>query len=183
MATPNSPLPVLPDLSRVVDGLQQVTKAINNLAVTTAAAAGIPAATQSQPANPTAPASTAAFAMQGLAGSITPGKTGSVLVVMSGNIISSVVTAGVGIKLQLSHGIGAAPANAAALTGTQIGAVIEYTNPATVIAADVFIPFTVSAVLTGLSLGIAHWLDLAAEAVTTANDVGLANVSISAIEN
>ena len=183
MATPNSPLPVLPDLSRVVDGLQQVTKAINNLAVTTAAAAGIPAATQSQPANPTAPASTAAFKMQGLAGAITPGKTGSVLIVISGDIISSVTTAGVGIKYQLSYGTGAAPANAGALAGTQVGTIREYTNPATVVAADVFIPFTISAVVTGLSLGTPYWVDLAAEAVTTANDVGFANISVSAIEN
>ena len=183
MPPPNSPLPVLPDFSRIIDGLQQVVKAINNLSTTVASAAGIPAATQSQPANPTAPASTAAYKMQGLAGTITPGKTGSVLVIVSGHFVSSTVTAGDGIKVQLSYGTGSAPANGAALAGTQVGAIREYTNPAVVTAADVLVPFSVNAVVTGLSLGTPYWIDLAAESIATVSSVGVANVSVSAIEN
>ena len=33
MAAPNSPLPVLPDNSRLVDGLQAITRSINNLSI------------------------------------------------------------------------------------------------------------------------------------------------------
>jgi len=141
-----------------------------------------PATTQSQPASPTAPASTAAYKMQGLAGAITPATSGKVLLMISGNFISSTVTAGDGIKIQLSYGTGTAPANAANLTGTQVAAPLEYTNPTTVIAADVFMPFSTQAVVTGLTLGTAYWIDLAAESVVTISSVGLANISLSAIE-
>lgn len=183
MPPPNSPLPILPDFSRIVDGIQQAVKAINNLSLVVASTAGIPAATQSQPANPTAPASTSAYKMQGLAGTITPGKTGSALIIVSGHFISSTTTAGDGIKVQLSYGTGSAPANAGTLAGTQIGAIREYANPTTVTAADVLVPFSVSAVLTGLNRGTAYWIDLAAESIATASSIGLANVSVSAIEN
>lgn len=137
---------------------------------------------QAQPADPTAPDSTAAYKMQGLAGAITPNKTGKVLVIMSGYIIGSTVTAGDGILYQLSHGTGAAPANLAAITGTQDGAIQKYTNGNTVVAADIAIPFSIQVVLTGLTLGTAYWLDLAAKAVATASSCGLKNVSISAVE-
>ena len=141
-----------------------------------------PATAQSQPANPTAPASTAAYAMQGLAGAITPTKSGKVLLIISGYFTSSVTTAGDGILAQLSYGTGAAPANAAAVTGTQVGAVLEYMNPATVVAADVASPFSIQAVVTGLTLGTPYWLDLAAKAVANASHVGIANPSVTAVE-
>ncbi len=137
---------------------------------------------QSQPGNPTAPASTSAFKMQGLAGAITPTRTGTILMIVSGNFISSAVTAGDGIKVQLSWGTSTAPSNAGALAGTQCGPILEYTNPSTVTAADVFVPFTLNCVVTGRVLNTALWIDVAAESVAVISIVGLANVSISAIE-
>lgn len=142
----------------------------------------IAANSQAQPANPTAPASTSVFAMQGLAGAITPAKSGNILLIISGDFISNSVTAGDGIKTKLSYGTGTAPVNAAALTGTQVGNTLEYTNDTTVTAADVFVPFSQQAVITGLTLGTAYWLDIAAEAVANISHVGLANVSVTAIE-
>jgi hypothetical protein len=141
------------------------------------------ATSQSQPSAPTAPASTSAYAMQGLAGTVTPKLSGNVLLMVSGIVISPAGTAaGNGIKYQLSYGTGTAPANAAALAGTQVGAVQEYTNPATVTAADVMVPFSTHAVVTGLTVGTAYWIDLAAESVATASDMGLSGVSVTAVE-
>ena len=145
----------------------------------------VPAAAHAQKvvATPTAPASTSAYAMQGLAGSITPARTGTVLITISGTIIAPTgTTAGLGINYQIAHGTGAAPSNADAATGTAVGAVQTYTHSATVTAADVHIPFSVQAVVTGLTVGVAAWIDLQAESVTTASDIGLAAVSVSAIE-
>lgn len=140
------------------------------------------AATESQPANPTAPASTSVFKMQGLAGAITPVRSGKIQVTIRGNLIGSTTTAGDGIIIQGSYGIGAAPANAGNLAGTQQGAVQEYTNPATVTAADVNIPFSLTFLITGATLNTALWLDLAAKSVATASAIGLANVDITAVE-
>lgn len=137
---------------------------------------------QAQPSNPTAPASTSAYAMQGLAGAITPKKSGIILLIISGTIIGSSVTAGDGILTQLSYGTGAAPTNSASLTGTQVGAVMDYTNPATVTAADIHVPFSMQAVVTGLTLDTAYWLDLAAKSVANASNVGLSNLSVTAVE-
>lgn len=139
-------------------------------------------ATQASPSNPTAPASTAAYKMQGLAGTITPRTTGKVLILITGTIQSTVTTAGDGIKLQASYGTGTAPANAGTLAGTQVGQIVTYTNPATVVAADVNVPFTVAAVVTGLTRGTAYWVDLAAESVATISTVKLTGVSVSVVE-
>ena len=137
---------------------------------------------QSQPGNPTAPASTSAYKMQGLAGAITPVRSGTVLLIVSGYITASTTTAGDGILFQLSYGTGTAPVNTGTLAGTQVGQIMEYTNPATVTAADIHVPFSVQAVVTGLTLATAIWIDLAAKSVATTSAVGLAGISVSAAE-
>jgi hypothetical protein len=148
----------------------------------TSGAGGAGATEQKQVAAPTAPASTSVYAMQGLAGTITPNRSGTVLLTISGTATGSTVTAGDGLEWQLSYGTGAAPANAGAVTGTQVGAVQENTNPAAVTAADVHTPFSITAVITGLTLGTAYWLDLAAKSIATASSGALANVSVTAVE-
>lgn len=148
----------------------------------TSGAGGDGATDQKQVAAPVAPASTSAYFMQGLAGSITPNRSGNILLTISGTITSSTVTAGDGIEHQLSYGTGAAPANAAALAGTQVGSPQSYKNPAIVTAADVAVPFSVQAVITGLTLGTAYWLDLAAKSLGTVSSGALSNVSVSAVE-
>jgi len=132
---------------------------------------------------PTAPASTSAYAMQGLAGGVTPSNSGRVLLLVSGTIVSPVgTTAGLGIDLQLSYGTGSAPANAAAITGTQVGAVMAYTNAGTVTAVDVNVPFSIHAVVSSLTVATSYWFDLAAKSLGTASDMGIANISLSAVE-
>lgn len=148
--------------------------------------ADLPAAAtaQSQPSNPTAPASTSTFAMQGLAGSITPTRSGTVLVTISGTVVAPTgTTVNNGISYQISYGTGTAPVNAAALTGTQVGTVQTSTQAALVVAAaDINVPFSTTAIVTGLTLGTPYWIDLAAKSVTTASQMGVANVSVSAVE-
>lgn len=133
-------------------------------------------------AAPTAAASTSAYTMQGLAGAITPRTTGNLLIIINGTITGASTTAGDGVLLQASYGTGSAPANAAALAGTQVGSIVGYMNPTTVTAADVNVPFTVTAVVTGLKRGTAYWVDLAAKAVATASKSPLTNVSVSVVE-
>lgn len=140
------------------------------------------AGTQSQPSAPTPPNSTTTYKMQGLAGAITPVVTGNVLFIITGSFHSTTVTAGDGILIQASYGTGTAPSTNGTLAGTQLGAIIEYANANTVVVADSYTPFTVTAVLTGAVVSTALWLDLAAKSVATASAVELVNVSVSAIE-
>lgn len=137
---------------------------------------------QSQPSTPTAPNSTSVFTMMGLAGAITPKKSGTLMLTISGNLTGTTTTAGDGIAYQLSYGTGTAPTTNAALAGTQVGSAPQYTNPTTVTAVDIQVPFSITAVITGLTLGTAYWLDLAAKALNTASHVNFANLSISVIE-
>ena len=135
-------------------------------------------------ASPTAPASTSAFAMQGLAGTITPSTSGTVLITISGTVVAPTgTTVDNGITYQLSYGTGLAPANADALTGTQVGLAQTYTSAiAPTAAADVNAPFSTSYLVTGLSVGASYWVDLAAKSVTTASQMGLANVQLVVTE-
>ncbi len=137
---------------------------------------------QTNVAAPTAPASTSVYKMQGLAGSITPAASGNILIMISGTITSSTVTANDGIKYQLSYGTSTAPSNGGNLAGTQVGTIQTYTNPVTIVAADVHVPFSTQAVVTGLVVGTAYWLDLAAESNGTNSSVALTAVNVTAIE-
>lgn len=164
-------------------------------AVTAIAAAGtvtcsaVKAATNSTVSAPAAASSTSAFLTQGLAGALTPAVTGNVLLTISGTINTTATAAGTGVKYQIYWGTGTAPgsnhavtSNCGATTCTAVGTVQEYLNPTTVTAADVQVPFSISVVVTGLTVGTAIWIDLAAEAVTTASDTSFVNVNIAANE-
>jgi len=130
-------------------------------------------------AAPVAPASTSVYKMQGLAATFTPMASGTARITVSGTITSSTVTAGDGINLQISYGTGSAPANAATLAGTQVGPIVTYKNPTTVTAADVAVPFSVTAIATGLVAGTAYWVDLAAESVATASSCAITAVTVA----
>lgn len=138
---------------------------------------------QTNVASPTAPASTAAFKMQGLAATFIAGINGVEELTVSGTVTSATVTSGDGIKYQISYGTGAAPSNAGALAGTQVGTIQSYKNPTTVTAANVAVPFSTTATVTGLTPGTTYWVDLAAESIATNSSGGLSAVSVSAIGN
>lgn len=134
-----------------------------------------PASSQATPANPTGTSSTTGV-MMGLAGSITPSRSGKVLIQVSGDIFNATAIADGG-KAQIRWGTGSAPTNGAALTGTTAGGLVQYIAATTAEKA----PFSLNAVVTGLTLGTAVWIDLGLAAITggtaTVNDI-----SISAIE-
>jgi hypothetical protein len=133
------------------------------------------ATSQATPSNPTGTTSTTGV-MTGLAGSITPTVTGRVLVTISGDVFNATAIAD-GAKVQLRTGTGTAPTNGAALAGTACGGNLNYVASTT--AGKV--PFSVTCVVTGLTLGTAVWLDLGLAAIT-GGTATIENVGISAHE-
>ena len=130
------------------------------------------ATTSSTPANPTGTTSTTGV-MMGLAGSITT-RTGRVLVIISGTMKSD--TANDGAQVQIRYGTGTAPTNGAALTGTAVGSLQRLV--ASAVTSEEF-PFSVSAVVTGLTGGTAYWLDVGLAAIT-GGTAAITSVSVAA---
>lgn len=133
------------------------------------------ATTQTTVASPSNTTSTAAFVMVGLAGTFTPSGSGAVLIAICGQMGNT--TTGDGTQVQISYGTGGAPANGAALTGTQVGPQPQFTALTGVLNNN----FCVIAIVTGLTPGTAYWIDLAAKTLTGGAST-LANVGISVHE-
>jgi hypothetical protein len=134
---------------------------------------------QSTPGDPTGTTNTTGL-MMGLAGSFTPLTSGRMLLTITGNLSSSGTSIGNGGKTQARYGTGSAPANAAALTGTSVGSLVTSVNEST--TANTKQPFSVTAVVTGLTVGTAYWLDLSLAQVGAGGTAAVTNLSISAIE-
>lgn len=149
----------------------------------------LPSVFANVPSNPAATTS-ATYQMQGLgvaganAWSVTPQSTGRLLVIVEGDM-TGINTATV--TTQLSFGTGAAPANAAAVTGTQVGSQPTLT-PITGILTT---PFTLTWVITGLAVpsvsssgvtaaGTPVWLDIALK--STSGAASVSNLSIVVVE-
>lgn len=144
---------------------------------------------QNYPANPTAPASTSAYKMQGLAGVIVPNVSGIVVAEFSGTV--NWVTSGavgVGISLQGYYGLVggvALPVNTGNIPGNaqKWGPLTNVSNGVVLTTiGDNLIPVTLSAVVGGLIVGQEYWFDLAAESLTTASDSFLTNVGVTLFE-
>lgn len=118
--------------------------------------------TEATPADPAATTSTTGV-MMGLAGSITPTGSGNVLIVITGDSDNDTVNDGA--RIGIRYGTGAAPANGAALTGTAVGS-RPISNNANLALDIARFPFAVAAVVTGLSVGTAYWVDASVAAVT-----------------
>jgi hypothetical protein len=92
----------------------------------------------------------------GLAASITPTTTGRVLVTCSGYVTSS----GVGQYTAVNgfrYGTGTAPAHGAAPTGTAPGSSGAVGHSAAALYA---VPFSITGIITGLTVGTAYWVDV-----------------------
>lgn len=152
--------------NRLLGAIQQaiVDLAVRNLAHT-----------QASPADPAGTGS-AAGVMMGLAASVTPVFNGVVLVIISGTIFNG-SGVGDGANVQIRYGTGAAPANGAAATGTAAGGLVKYV--ASTVAGKV--PFSLNAILTGLTVATAYWVDVTL-AATTAGTANITDVSISISE-
>ena len=111
-------------------------------------------------AAPAGTTSATAVMMAAGAATITPTKTGRVLMVASGQMANSTLNDGATVDLR--SGTGTAPVNGAAVTGTLRG--IAQTATSTVAAQRS--GFCLSAVVSGLTLGTAVWVDVSLLAVT-----------------
>jgi len=131
---------------------------------------GASAATQSSPSNP-ATVSSGTAVMEGLAGAITPTGTGKVLLIVSGNLSND--TGAQSCFANLRYGTGTAPTHGAASTGTGLTPSITTSNV-------VSFPFTLNAVVTGLTLSTAIWFDVAVAA--SGGNCALGNIMMSAME-
>lgn len=112
-------------------------------------------------ATPTGTTSATAV-MGGLGGTfaITPGVTGRVKIEISGQMANSTINDGV--TLDLRYGTGTAPANGDAVTGTLAG----ISQTATSLVAAQRSGFCLQAIVTGLTVGTAYWMDFSQLAVT-----------------
>ncbi len=132
---------------------------------------------QSTPADPTGTTNTSGL-MMGLAGSITPVRSGKILINIDAELgVATANTAGQINQVRIRYGTGSAPANAAALTGTTVGRIAKLTNASTVSRAGV----AVTAVVTGLTVNTAYWIDVSL-ASGNAGVTSLYNVGISVVE-
>jgi len=149
-----------------------------------------PQTADTSPANPTAPASTSAYKMQGLGALITPSTpSGSVLAIISGTLTDSATTVGEGINLQLYYGPivsgTAPPANAAAIPASAValGPPMTWASGVTLTtAADLFQPFCLHGMAKGLSPNQQYWFDVAAESVIGASIVAITNAHVTLAE-
>jgi hypothetical protein len=94
--------------------------------------------------------------MMGLAGSITPATTGKIIIIINGTMQND--TQGDGCGVSIYTGTGSAPSNGAATTGTSRGAstVANQAQPGNTFFQ---FPFSIAAVVTGLSAGTTYWID------------------------
>jgi hypothetical protein len=133
------------------------------------------AATTSNPGDPSGTTNTTGK-MMGLAGSISPVKTGRVLVSFTGDIFNPTAIAD-GAKTQVRFGTGSAPANGDANTGTTVGNIVKYVTSTT----DERVPFCNTVLITGLTLGTTYWVDLSLAAIT-AGTATIENLTYTAVE-
>lgn len=104
---------------------------------------------------------TAVMAGLGAAGFvITPGVTGRIRIVISGQMSNSTINDGVTVDLR--YGTGTPPANGDAVTGTLAG----ISQTATSLVAAQRSGFCLQAIVTGLTVGTAYWIDFSELAVT-----------------
>lgn len=132
---------------------------------------------QATPADPTGTTSLTGV-MMGLAGVLTPISSSRIAILISGNLTNSGATAGQGSKTQIRFGTGTAPASADALTGTVVGSLVSSILERNV--ADLQ-AFSCHGIVTGLTAGVAYWIDLGLAAITSGTGQAK-NISITAFE-
>ncbi len=106
--------------------------------------------------------------------SMTPGSTGRVLIMWTGDITSN-ATAQTD-TLQMVYGTGAAPANNTAVTGTAFGGELAWVS----LTGQLTVPFSLVGLATGLTVGTPYYFDIAAKG--SAGTVALTNMNFCAVE-
>lgn len=136
------------------------------------------AISQSTPADPSTTTS-ATGVMMGLAASITPVVTGRLMIAISGTIDNN--TLGDGAQVQIRYGTGTAPTNGASLTGTTAGGLVKQINASLALLVPGAGPFALNAIVTGLTLSTAVWIDVSLARIT-GGTARVRDISISAVE-
>jgi hypothetical protein len=153
------------ELEQVVAALQAIVKATSD-----------PSPSQQRsPADPAGTTSTTGV-MLGLNGSITPTRTGRVLMALSGTLANATAI-GDGAALQLRYGLGSPPANGAALAGTAVGGLAQYVASTTAQT----VPVSLQALVSDLRLNTATWVD-ASLAALTGGTATVTGVSLTLLE-
>jgi hypothetical protein len=108
----------------------------------------------------------------------TPGATGKVLVTVAG--VFTTATGSVNMTIAGRYGTGTAPANGAADTGTAFGssAAPSFHPPGTAVNGA----FTVTGLITGLTVGTAYWLDLSVKTSNASDAASVSNLSVTVVE-
>lgn len=115
--------------------------------------------------------------MAGFAGSITPIKSGKILIRVIGDITQNTSSRGASVKV--NYGTGSAPADGDADTGTQVGPDI---NIAQTGATAFTVPYSAGGIVTGLTIGTTYWIDCAHRITLGGGISTLANSQIEIIE-
>jgi hypothetical protein len=133
-----------------------------------------------QPGDPTATASTVGV-MMGIASTITPVVTGKILIIISGDIDNDTGDTN-GAQVQIRTGTGTAPVNGAALTGTTRGGLVKMTVNTSGGGTSVpRVPFSLNAIVSGLTLNTALWVDISLAAIVGGN-ASVRDISVSIVE-
>jgi hypothetical protein len=137
------------------------------------------ASTQKNPTDPTVTSSTVGV-MMGLSASITPVLSGKIMIIISGDMDND--TGDDGAQVQMITGTGTPPINGAALTGTTQGGLVKMSVVVSGGATAVTrVPFSLNAIVTGLTLNTAVWIDISLAAIGAGN-ARVRDVSISVVE-
>jgi hypothetical protein len=137
------------------------------------------ASSQKTPVDPATTSSTVGV-MMGLSASITPVLTGKIMIIISGDIDND--TGDDGAQVQMRTGTGTPPINGAALTGTTQGGLVKMSVVVSGGATNVTrVPFSLNAIVTGLTLNTAVWIDLDLAAIGGGN-ARVRDISISVVE-
>ncbi|MGO7532793.1 SPRY domain-containing protein [Rhizobium leguminosarum] len=135
-------------------------------------------AAQAAPANPAGTTSIGAQVMQGLAGSITPGASGRVLFMASGDAFNTNAV-GQGFVVQLRYGTGTAPGNGTNAVGITIGGAVK--GVTAIVSSPQQIPFALQSMVPNLTPGTPYWFDLGLSAIG-GGTATLENISLTAVE-
>lgn len=128
---------------------------------------------QMSPSNPTSTSDTTGVMMGlGTSSNIAPNKTGTFLVVASGDVLNE--EPGFGSKIQFRYGLGTAPNNGDYLTGSTVGGLITTSNSDRV-------PFSLNSLVSNLTIGYNYWFDISL-AANSGGTSSIMDISISIVE-
>lgn len=133
-----------------------------------------PASYQSTPSDPSTTTSTTGV-MMGINSTITPVKSGKILIIISGDTDNSTNSRGTVIGLRV--GTGTPPVNGSSLTGTSYGGLKNFFQNNSVVRS----PFTLNSIVSSLTIGNTYWVDISLAAVTSGT-ARVRNISVSITE-